>query len=127
MEGLVVCCKDCCKNVTSCGKKTGAAKAVIAIIAACSVLIAVGAAIYKATKERGIPKQAAKKHKAPADGIYTVSVKGKSDEGLAFELGDTFKILEANGDAGLIEKIGDLNNPYFVSLEFLSSISDYEI
>ena len=31
----------------------------------------------------------------------------------------------ADGNATLIEKLGDNNNPYFVSTKFLRSISDY--
>jgi len=59
--------------------------------------------------------------------IYTVKKEGRSNEGLLFLAGDTFKVLEFDGDAVLIEKIGDNNNPYFVSRMFLSSISDYVI
>ena len=43
-----------------------------------------------------------------------------------FSVDDTFKVLEIDGDAALIEKIGDENNPYFVSGCFLESISDYK-
>ena len=46
---------------------------------------------------------------------------------LHFKVGDQFKVLDVDGDAGLIEIIGDNNSPYFVSLKFLSSISDYKI
>lgn len=51
---------------------------------------------------------------------------GVSNENLAFELGDRFKVLEFDGDAILIEKIGDSNNPYVVSSEFLEKISNYK-
>ena len=58
--------------------------------------------------------------------IYNVYKDSISKEGLSFKKNDQFKILEIDGDAGLIEKIGDDNNPYFVSLKYLASISDYE-
>ena len=58
--------------------------------------------------------------------IYTVNTKGKSNEGVSFSKGDTFKVLEVDGDAALIELIGDKNNPYFASVEFLKAISDYQ-
>ena len=58
--------------------------------------------------------------------IYTVSREGKSNEGLNFGIGDTFRVLEQDGDAVLIEKIDDTNNPYFVALDFLKSISNYQ-
>ena len=54
--------------------------------------------------------------------IITTAAK-KSNEGLAFSVGDQYRILELDGDAALIEKIGDKNNPYFVSAKFLNSIS----
>ena len=59
-------------------------------------------------------------------GSYVVNVAGKSNEGVQFEVGDQFHVLEITGDIVLIEKIGDLNNPYFVSADLLRSISDFE-
>ena len=49
-----------------------------------------------------------------------------SNENLVFKLGDKFKVLEFDGDAVLIEKIGDSNNPYVASSEFLGKISNYK-
>lgn len=57
--------------------------------------------------------------------VYTVSTSGKSNEGLQFNVGDTFRILEQDGDAVLIEKDGEPNNPYFVSAKLLHAISNY--
>lgn len=57
--------------------------------------------------------------------IYTVEREGQSNEGLLFKENEQFKVLEADGNATLIEKLGDNNNPYFVSTKFLRSISDY--
>lgn len=56
---------------------------------------------------------------------YEVHADGKSNEGLVFKVGERFRVLENDGDAVLIEKIGDKQNPYFVSGKFLASISDY--
>jgi hypothetical protein len=67
-----------------------------------------------------------KKREAAAAVVHTVTTEGQSNEGLDFKIGDQFKVLEVDGDAELIEKLGDNNNPYFVSAEFLKSISDYE-
>lgn len=60
-----------------------------------------------------------------ANVLYTVSTPGKSNEGVDFAVGDQFRALETAGNAVLIEKIQDENNPYFVAAEFLRSISDY--
>lgn len=51
---------------------------------------------------------------------------GKSSEGLIFNVGDSYQVLERDKDAVLIKKIGDTNNPCFVSAELLYSISDFE-
>lgn len=67
----------------------------------------------------------AKKRIADAAVVYTVKKEGRSNEGLLFAMGDKYKVLEIDGDACLIEKLQDNNNPYFVSGKFLSSISDY--
>ena len=72
-------------------------------------------------------KKAAEKEKA-AELLktYTVSKEGVSNEGLQFHVGETFKVLERDGNAVLIEELGDDNNPYFVAAELLNEISDYK-
>ena len=57
---------------------------------------------------------------------YDVKKCGISNEGLVFEVGDEFKVLGNDEDFVLIEKKVDINNPYFVSADLLSDISDYE-
>lgn len=68
-----------------------------------------------------------KKKEADSAMVYEVMNNGKSNEGLEFVKGDKVKVLEVDGDAALIEKIGNENNPYFVAASFLESISDYRI
>ena len=57
--------------------------------------------------------------------VYVVKSQGKSNDGLEFAAGDKFRVLESDGDAILIEKLGDSNSPYFVAADFLRAISDY--
>lgn len=57
---------------------------------------------------------------------YAVNRGCKSDEGLQFSEGDKFKVLEQDGEAVLIEKIGADSNPYFVSAKFLNEISEFK-
>lgn len=92
-----------------------------------------GIALYKAC-EIGVKKcaKAIKSHQATTDRNsesqyihYSVQKPGVSNEGIEFPVGSQYRVLETDGDSVLIEKIGDQNNPYFVSAEFLSSISDY--
>lgn len=56
---------------------------------------------------------------------YTVTKEGVSNENIKFSVGEKFCILEADGDAILVDKKGDPNSPYFVSKELLMSISEY--
>lgn len=56
---------------------------------------------------------------------YVVHSTGESNEGLRFNVGDTYRVLEVDKDAVLIEKIGASDNPYFVSAELLRDISDF--
>ncbi|MDD4773315.1 MAG: hypothetical protein PHZ09_06875 [Eubacteriales bacterium] len=58
--------------------------------------------------------------------LYTISKCRKSNEGLVFAIGDQFRVLEFDGDAILIELIGNDNNPHFVAAELLREISDYK-
>jgi len=57
---------------------------------------------------------------------YDVISYGKESNGLEFNAGDKFMVLESDGDAVLIELIGNTDNPHFVSGSFLSTISDFK-
>lgn len=56
---------------------------------------------------------------------YIVTKEGVSNEGVIFKEGESFIILEKDGDAVLINKINDEKSPYFVSEKFLTEISEY--
>lgn len=45
--------------------------------------------------------------------------------GLVFNVGDNYRVLNHDGDAILVEKLGDGNNPYYVSADFLKEISEF--
>ncbi len=114
--------------LTSMAKKVGGPKRLVGILVGGGALLGGGGvAGGYALKKKISSAQAKKKKEAEAAIIYTVNMEGKSNEGLLFKVGETFRVLETDGDAGLIEKIGDENNPYFVSLKFLSTISDYKL
>lgn len=76
--------------------------------------------IFKTVKKRAELK------KFTSEKLFVVHSDGKSNEGLVFRIGDKFRVLEIDNNAVLIEKLGDSNNPYFVSAELLRSISDFE-
>lgn len=116
------------QKMTIMAKKVGGPKNLAVIIAGVGAVASV--ALYKGGEivaEKVRKKKNKEKLKETSDSIvYSVTVDGVSDDGLEFKIGDQFRVLETDKDAVLIEKIGDDNNPYFVSVEFLEMISNYK-
>ncbi len=56
---------------------------------------------------------------------FTVTKSETDKQGLSFKSGDKFKVLETDGDAILVELLGNDNNPYFVASSFLHDVSDF--
>ena len=111
------------QTMTTIAKKVGGPKNLL-------LLVSVGGYGVLRLSEAGIKKliKAIVHYKSNANAsskLYTIHSVGVSNEGLHFNIGDTFRVLESDGDAVLIEKIGEPNNPYFVSRELLLGISDY--
>lgn len=50
-----------------------------------------------------------------------------SNDGTAFSSGDRLRVVDTDGDAVMIERVGDKNSPYWVSRGFLMSITDGDI
>lgn len=112
--------------MTTVAKKVGGPKNLILLIGG------VGAAIGSATTLGGkaIKKKfnnylAEKRKVAKAAIVYTVSCDSKSNEGLIFTKDDQFRVIDLDGDAALVEIIGNDHNPYFVSAKYLATISNY--
>lgn len=119
--------------LTTWAKKVGGPKNLVAIILGTGVLG--GVAIYKVGEnalEKG--KEAIDMHKKrksrqsskEVEVFYTVNEYGESNEGIEMHIGDKFRVLKTDGDAILIELIGNDNNPYFVDLNLLRTISNYK-
>lgn len=114
--------------LTTAAKKVGGPRNLVLLIAGTSVLVYKCGEIVvsKVTTEVIKMKYAKKRLGNEISGeVYIVKSFGISDEGLQFKVNEQFKVLETDGDAVLIEKIGDMNNPYFISGDFLKEISDY--
>lgn len=60
-----------------------------------------------------------------AGSIFTVNTAAESVQGVYFNVGDTFRVLERDADAVLIELIGSDNNPWVISADLLAQISDF--
>ena len=110
--------------LTTMAKKVGGPEKLVALIMAGSVVAYKGSEIAVKKLISAIKKSKSKaEEKGP---VYNVTAFGESNEGLIFNTGDAFFVLETDDDAILIEKIGDLNNPYFVDRKLLNEISDYK-
>lgn len=116
------------KWITSTSKKVGGPINLLLLTGATAVIV------YKIS-EFGVKKgiKALKAHQAhhgwclkANEKIYSVTSIGTSNEGVEFTVGTKIKVLETDGDSVLIEKICDENNPYFVSKEFLRTISTFK-
>ena len=118
------------QTLTTVSKKLGGPKMLVGYIAIPSMVT--GAVMCKGSEFliKKVVKLAKKKYESLQTDSdcaeYDVKKYGISNEGLVFEVGDEFKVLGNDEDSVLIEKKGDKNNPYFVSADLLSDISDYE-
>lgn len=57
---------------------------------------------------------------------YTVTTSATGNDGVHYHAGDKIRILDQlEGNAALIEKVGDENSPYLETVSFLKSISSY--
>ena len=68
----------------------------------------------------------AKKKSNQAKQPNEVTSVGTDGSDLAFRDGDSYRVLYSDTDMVLIEKVGDANNPYMVSPDFLRTVSNYE-
>lgn len=114
--------------MTTLAKKVGGPLKLAGIICGGGAVVGGGAVAGCLAIKNKVSKEFEKKKKeADSAIVYEVVNNGKSNEGLEFVKGDKVKVLEVDGDAAMIEKIGNENNPYFVAASFLESISDYRI
>jgi hypothetical protein len=57
--------------------------------------------------------------------LFKVVSDGEDSSGLKLSAGDEYRVLECDSDAILIEVLSDPDNPYFVSSDFLTTISNF--
>ena len=57
---------------------------------------------------------------------FQVTVDG-DEKDVSLRVGGSYRVLECDGDAILIEVVGDPDNPYFVSSKFLRSVSNFPV
>jgi len=113
--------------LTKYAKKVGGPTSLILLIAIGGYALirpteAVSKKIYKIIKNKLNEKS---KNIKDDQILFDVSSLGKDNTGLEFNIGDKYRVLESDGDSILIERLGDKNNPYFVSGNFLKTISNF--
>lgn len=114
------------KDIVTFSKKVGGPYQLIALVALGGyAAIRAGEVgvrqVIKSTKEKN------KQKRSDSSTLYIVHTGSESNDGLIFKQGDTYRVLEVDHDAVLIEKTGVMDNPYCVSAKFLSSISNFKI
>ena len=116
------------KWFTTTAKKVGGPTNLVLIIAGTGAVVYKGSEVLVKNGVKAIKKKCNEKKLIAESNIktYVAKVPGVSNEGLAFEVGDKFKVLESDGDAMSIEKIRDIDNHYFVSADLLKEISNYK-
>lgn len=62
---------------------------------------------------------------APTGQEFDVHGDGEDGKGLVPRAGDRYRVLAGDGDALLVEVLGDEDNPYFTSTQFLAAVSDF--
>lgn len=110
--------------MTTTAKKVGGPKNFVGLILGSGVAIGmVAGPLLKKGYSSVKAHYMSKKKKAYSDAnTYKVCTPGVSNEGVIFSVGECIKVLEADGDAVLVEKVGDAGSPYFISEELLKSI-----
>lgn len=108
--------------MTTIAKKVGGPKVLMAATAVLgyTVLRPVEAGVKKgirAIKDRSAPC-------ATKGDVFRATSAGEAG-GLKIRSGDEYRVLECDGDAILVEVLGDPGSPYFVSSKFLRLISDF--
>ena len=106
------------KTMVTLAKKVGSPVGFLGIVAA-------GGYVVLRTVEGGIRTVITQKARVIENETFTVTSSGIDEQGLSFAVGDQFRVMEWDGDTVQIEKMGNVNNPYFVSAEFLRSISNF--
>lgn len=114
------------QKITTIAKKVGGPKKLVLLIFGSGIIACKGGEVlFKSGKKLINRRLAEKKILELSVGQYEVKHNDVSNEGIVFTTGEHFRVLEVDGDSVLIERIGDINSPYFVSAELLKKISDY--
>lgn len=124
--------------VTTLLKRVGGPRNAMKLAAAAGGLLLVAGGVAHAGIQKATPavkKQAeqlfdkwrsrAKATDELAGSVHTVTAAAESDQDVSFNVGDTFRVLERDAEAVLIELIGNDHNPWVIPADLLAEISDF--
>ncbi|MCJ0537694.1 hypothetical protein [Enterococcus cecorum] len=117
------------KWLTTTAKKVGGPENLVLLIAGTGAIVYKGSEVVVKKSIKKIKKRMSNKfHSSKIKDlhIYTVNTDVVSMEGVEFKKGDQFRVLEVDKEVVMIEIIGNNNNPFFVTNNFLRKISDYK-
>lgn len=109
---------------TTVAKKVGGPKVLTGIIMAAGYVVirsveAGGKQIIKIVKENTNKSDELKP-------MFSFLQSGVGENNIKFNKNDKFRIMSTHDDVALIEKENDNNNPYFVSLSWITKVSNYK-
>lgn len=115
------------QKITTASKAVGGPKRLFGLVFAGGASVGVGGTILTQKTFKAIKNKINKKNTNHINNgkIFRVITKGTDSNGLVLKFGDNYRILNHDGEAILIEKLGDDNNPYYVSADFLKEISEF--
>ena len=114
--------------ITTLAKRVGGPKVLALLVATSGFAVGRGAEAAVRATVKGVRAARRKNRDRPssdAGKIFTVATEACVGNGVELREGDRFRVLANDGDATLIELLGDTNNPYFVSGQALESISEF--
>ncbi|SDT66900.1 hypothetical protein SAMN04489716_5402 [Actinoplanes derwentensis] len=117
--------------MTTFAKKLGGPRNLgLAVALVGAVVLRVSEAGVKAAVRKGKSVKEmfdARAEAATTSQVYRIAEDADAGGGLTLRGGDEFRVLARAGDAILIEVIGNANNPWHVSGNLLTSISDFTL
>lgn len=84
-----------------------------------------GKASIKKIRDRGVIPAGEPVGLPEPDHTYTVAIGAECGGGLTLNVGDQVRVVDRDGDALMVEVVGDAGNPYWVSATQLAAISDF--
>ena len=113
--------------LTTAAKAVGGPKRLVGLFVAGGAVVGTGCTLLtqKVIKRVTVHKNIKTSSCLEKEKTFVVFSESTDDSGLEFKVGDKYKVLSRDVDSILIEIIGNAKNPYFVSGDFLRTISDF--